>query len=422
MIVALIFIAALAMGIPIAWMLGMSGAAYIFIIDPALLSVIPQKMLSASANYALLCIPMFILAGELMGLSGDANRLMDLARAIVGHIKGGLCYVTILVGTMLGASLGSANAEAALLSATLYPELRKDGYEEDFSANLVGAVSIIGPIIPPGMTYIIYGVVANISIKQLFIAGVMPGIYMAIALSVAIFFIGLRRDWQKRKRASLREMAVALRRAVFSLVTPLLALFAIATGIATPTEAASVLSMLIIIVGVFIYRKIKIRDLPPLFIRAGITSVAILLISNMASVFGFGLAYEQVPQKIASLIVSVSDNPNVILLLINVLFLFVGMIMEPLPSLYILVPVMIPIMEKVGLDPVHIGMVLCLNLSIGLLTPPVGSALYTTSMATGVSANKMVRSVWPWCAVLIVVLFVITYIPQSFMWMVNLVR
>jgi tripartite ATP-independent transporter DctM subunit len=215
MIIAVVFIVALAMGIPIAWMLGMCGVSYILSIDPGLIVVLPQKMLGASANYALLCIPMFILAGELMALSGDVNRLMDLARVVVGHIKGGLCYVTILVGTMLGASLGSAIAEAALLSSTLYPELKKDGYEEEFAADLVGSVSIIGPIIPPGMTYIIYGVVANVSIKKLFIAGIMPGIYMALALSAAIFFIGLGRSWKKRQRASIREMLVALRHSLF---------------------------------------------------------------------------------------------------------------------------------------------------------------------------------------------------------------
>jgi tripartite ATP-independent transporter DctM subunit len=421
MIIAVVFIVALALGIPIAWMLGMCGVSYIFSMDPALIIVLPQKMLGSAANYGLLCIPMFILAGELMALSGDVNRLMDLARVFVGHIKGGLCYVTIMVGTMLGASLGSAIAEAALLGATLYPELRKDGYEEEFSANLIGATSIIGPIIPPGMPYIIYGVVANVSIKKLFIAGIMPGIYMALALSVTIFLLGLKRDWKKRKRVSIKEMFTALRRAAFSLLTPALALISIATGIATPTEAAAVLSMLILIVGIFVYKKIKIKDLPPIFIKAGVTSVAILLISDMAGLFGFALAYNQIPQHIATAVTSFSSNPYVILLMINVLFLFVGMIMEPLPAQYILVPVMIPIMERVGLDPIHIGMVLCLNLMIGLLTPPVGSALYTTAMATGVSPNKMIKTIWPWCGVLIVVLFFITYVPQSFMWLVKLV-
>ena len=421
MIVAVVFIVALAIGIPIAWMLGLCGITYIATIDLSLLAVIPQKMMSGAANYSLLCIPLFILAGELMALSGDVDRLCAFARTVVGHIKGGLCYVTILVGTMLGASLGSAIAEAALLGGTIYPELRKDGYEEDFSASLIAAVSVIGPIIPPGMTFVIYGVVANISIQKLFVAGIMPGIYMAIALSTAIFLIGLTRDWPRQGKAKFKEFLIALKNASFSILVPAVTLIALATGIATPTESAAVLSMLILLVGIFIYRKIKIKELVPLFTKAAVTSVAILLISNMANIFGYALAYDQIPQKIAGAIVSISSNPYVILLLINILFLFVGMIMEPMPAIYILVPVLLPVIKQFGFDPVHIGMVICLNMAIGLITPPVGSALYTAAMSTGVSANKMVKAIWPWVGVLVVVLMFITYVPDSFMWLVRLI-
>lgn len=422
MIAVVVFIVALAIGIPIAWMLGMCGTAFLVTINSSLLQVLPQKMMSGAANYSLLCIPLFILAGELMALSGDVDRLWKFAKCLVGHIKGGVCYVTVLVGAMLGASLGSAIAEAALLGGTVYPKLREEGFEEDFSSSLIAAVSVIGPIIPPGMTFVVYGVVANISIQKLFVAGIMPGIYMALALSAAIFFLGLRRDWKRNRRAKIRETLVALKEAAFSIGVPAAALIALATGIATPTESAAVLSTLILIVGIFVYRKIKLRDLVPLFSKAAVTAIAILLISNMANIFGYALAYDQVPQKIANFVISISNNKYVILLLINFLFLFVGMVMEPMPAIYILVPVLLPIINQFGIDPIHMGLIICVNMAIGLITPPVGSALYTAAMATNVSANRMVKSIWPWVGVLVVVLLFVTYVPISFMWLVNLIR
>ena len=422
MIVVVVFILALAIGIPIAWMLGMCGTAFLMTVNPMLLQVLPQKMMSGAANYSLLCIPLFILAGELMALSGDVDRLWKFAKCLVGHIKGGLCYVTVLVGTMLGASLGSAIAEAALLGGTIYPKLREEGFEEDFSSSMIAAISVIGPIIPPGMTFVIYGVVANVSIQKLFVAGIMPGVYMALALALAIFLIGLGRDWKRNKRANVRETLKALKGAAFSICVPVAALVALATGIATPTESAAVLSTLILLVGIFVYRKIKLPDLIPLFGKAAVTAVAILLISNMANIFGYALAYDQIPQKIANFVVSISDNKYVILLLINMLFLFVGMIMEPMPAIYILVPVLLPIINQFGIDPIHIGLIICVNMAIGLITTPVGSALYTAAMATNVSANRMVKSIWPWVGVLAIVLLFVTYVPTSFMWLVNLVQ
>lgn len=250
----------------------------------------------------------------------------------------------------------------------------------------------------------------------------MPGIYMALALAFAIFLMGLRRDWKVGKRARVKETLVALKEAAFSILVPTAALVALATGIATPTESAAVLSTLIVLVGMVVYRKIKVKDLVPLFAKAAITAVAILLISNMANIFGYALAYDQIPQKIASFVVSISDNKYVILLLINILFLLVGMVMEPMPALYILVPVLVPIIHQLGIDPIHIGLVICVNMAIGLITPPVGSALYTAAMATNVSANRMVRSIWPWVGVLVIVLIALTYLPGSFMWLVNLVQ
>ena len=412
MIIAVIFVVALLVGVPIAFMLGLCGIGHMIALDPSFLMSIPSKLYSSSNSLGLIAIPLFILAGDLMGLSGDVKRLCDFARALLKHVKGGLCYVTILVGAMLGASIGSANAEAALLGGILYPELTKDGYGEDFSAGLIGAVSIIGPIIPPGLPYIIYGVASGSSIKDLFMAGIIPGIMIALALSLVVFLCGRKRDWPVALRSSWKEVAIAFKNAAFSILTPTLTLVCIMTGVCTPTEAASVLAVLIMLVGVFIYRKIKIKDIAPLLIKSAALSAAVLMIGAMGGLFGYTLALDQIPGKIANFVLSLSSNKYVILLLINVLLLVVGCLMDAVPAIMILVPVLSPIIVKFGFDPVHFGFMMCLNLTIGLLTPPVGSVLYTTAAATGVSANRMIKNVWGWVGVLVVVLMICTFVPD----------
>lgn len=412
MTIAIVFLVCVVIGVPIALMLGLCGSVHLLSINPDLLVMVPQKLFTSSNSLGLMAIPLFILAGDLMGLSGDVKRLCDFARALLKHVRGGLCYVTIAVGAMLGASLGSANAEAALLGGVMYPELRKDGYKEEFSAGLIGAVSIIGPIIPPGLTYIIYGVASGSNIKDLFMAGIIPGIMIALALSVVVFFYGRSHQWVRSERSSGKEVWTAFKNAAFSILTPLITLSFIMLGICTPTEAASVLATLILIVGIFIYKKIKLKDLPPLFYKSAILSAAVLLIGAFGGVFGHSLALDQIPSKIANFIIALSNNKYVVLLLINILLLIVGMLMDAVPAIIILVPVLAPIITKFGYDPIHFGFIMCLNLTIGLLTPPVGSVLYTTCAATGVSADKMIKHIWPWVAVLAFVLLLSTYLPD----------
>lgn len=418
MIVAIVFVVAIIIGVPIALMLGMCGITHMFVMDPSYLSAIGSKLFSSSNSLSMLAIPLFILAGNLMGMSGDVKRLCDFCRALLRHIKGGLCYITIVLGTLLGASLGSANAEAALLGSILYPELVKDGYGEEFSADLIGTVSIIGPIIPPGLPYIVYGVAAGCSIKDLFMAGIIPGVLIAVCLALSVFFMGRKRNWPKALRASRHEVWVAFKKAAFSLLTPLLTLICIMTGVCTPTEAAAVLATLILFVGVVIYRKIKIKDLPKVFVEAAVLSAACLMIGAMGGLFGYTLALDQVPTAIANFITGLSTNRFVVLLLINILLLIVGCLMDAVPAIMILVPVLTPVIVKLGINQVHFGFIMCLNLTIGLLTPPVGSLLYTTAAATNLSADRMVKSIWwPWIAILFAVLMIVTYCPFLTTWL-----
>ncbi|MFZ5754172.1 MAG: TRAP transporter large permease [Bacillota bacterium] len=417
MLIAIVFLLTLLIGVPIAFILGMCGFAHFLIIDPSLLSALPQRLFVSANNYGLLAIPLFILAGELMEISGDVERLTDFARALVGRIKGGLAYVMVILGFLLGGPLGSANAEAALLSSTLFPQMKKDGYDDVFTAGLIGAISVVGPLIPPGMLLVVYGVASGVSISALFMSGIMPGIYLTIALGLTVYFLGRKQNWPVTQWQGSRYVWYTFKRAFFSIAAPIAVLIAIATGICTPTEAAAVASMLTLLIGYFVYRKIKLRELVPIFLRTGVMSGAVLIIGAMGGVFGWTLAMDQVPQKIAAFMLSITDNPLLILLLINILLLVTGMFMDAIPAVMILVPVLMPIVKEMGFDPVHFGLMMCFNLTVGLLTPPVGTVLYTTSMATGVSVDRLFKPIWVWVAVCIGVLLFITYFPGSIMFL-----
>jgi len=421
MLMIIIFIITLVMGVPIAFSLGLTAVVGLWQSNPAFLIAIPQKLFSTSSNYSLMAIPLFILAGELMALSGDVVRLMNLARALIGRVKGGLAYVSIILGMFLGGLLGMANAVAALLSTTIYPEMIKDGYEEDFCACFIGSVSIIGPLIPPGLLLVIYGVASGTSIADLFMAGVTPGIMVAAVLSIVIFILGRKADWPvSHHPSSGKDIVIALKKAAFSVFAPFITVVSIACGVATPTEAAAVVGVLVFLVGAFVYKKIKFKDMTKVLIRTATISGAILIISSMGGVLGWNLAIAMIPQTIAKGIASVSENPLVVMLLIQILLFFVGMVMDSAPAVMILVPVLMPVIKQYGIDPVHFGLLMCFNLSIGLLTPPVGTVLYTTSTATGVPADKMIKSIWPWVLVLFVVLMFVAYVPDSIMWLPRL--
>ena len=421
MLMVIVFLLTLLLGVPIALSLGLTAVAGLLTTDPTLLIAIPQKLFATSNTYSLMAIPLFIMAGELMGLSGDVNRLMDLARVAVGRVRGGLAYVSIILGAMLGGLLGMANAAAALLSTIIYPEMVRDGYEEDFSACFLASVSIIAPMIPPGMLFVIYGVASNTSIADLFMAGLPAGIMIAVVLCGIIFVTGRKSQWPISKgHTTSKELFQKLRAAAFSVLAPFITFTSIALGVATPTEAAAVVCVLVALVGTLVYKKIKLRDLSKVLVRTAISSGAILIISGMGGVLGWYLSIAQVPQAIARGITAISSNKYIIMLIIQAFLFFVGMIMDSAPAVMILVPVFMPIIKQFGFDPVHFGLLMCLNLSIGLLTPPVGTVLYTTSTATGVPTDRMIKSIWPWVLSLTAVLMIIAYIPDAVMWLPNL--
>lgn len=422
-IVMTVFVVALVIGIPIAFLLGITGMVHLAIINPQLLAELPQRLFSSASSSSLLAIPMFIIAGDIMNRSGDVDRLLRFVKSLVGMLKGGLCYVTVILGLLLGSSLASSNAEAAMLSTALYPKLKEDGYDSKFLAGLIAATSVIGPLIPPGLLMVIYGVASGASIKELFLAGILPGIMLAIALCAVVFFTGRRHgEWPVTKFSGWKEVGISFRKALLSLTLPILVLVFIATGVCTPTEAAAVLSFLFLINGLFNYKTLKLKDIYGICLNGGIVAGSILIIGSMGGIFGWTLAYDQIPQKIASGILNITSNPTLVLLILNVLILFLGMIMDAVPAVMILVPVLMPLVKAMGYDPVHFGIVICFNLTIGLLTPPVGTVLYTTSLSTGVPVNDLFKSIWPWVGVCIFVLLLCTYMPDLVMLIPRLLR
>jgi len=352
--------------------------------------------------------------------SGDVARLADFARALVGRVKGGLAYVMVVLGALLGGPLGSSNAEAALLGSTLYKEMTKDGYDDVFSSCLVAAVSIMGPIIPPGLILVVYGVTAGISISELFFAGFMPGVYLALAYGVTVYVVGRKKKWPVTEWQGFGNVWHTFKRAFLTILSASLVLVFIVVGVATPTESAALASVATFLIGRFVYKTLRFRDLMPLCLKTGLFCGAIMLIVAGASILGWTLPMDQVPQKIAAGILGISTNPIIVLLLINLLLVLVGTAMETIAAVIILVPVFAPLVGQLGIDPVHFGIIVCLNLTIGQMHPPVGVVLYTTSMATGVQVNRLLWPIFRWVGVALLVLLVVTYFPDLVMFVPNL--
>ncbi len=422
MLMIIVFIVTLIIAVPIAFVLGIVSLVGFLELDFNLLIAIPQRAFAMANSNSLMAIPLFIVFGELLELSGDIGRLMDFSRALVGRIKGGLAYVCLLLGFFLGGPLGTANAEAALLGSTIYPEMVKDGYEGSFTACFIATISVIGPLIPPGVLLVIYGVASDTSIAELFMAGVMPGCYLTIGLGIIIFLVGRKSKWPLTEWLGWENVFRTFYKALFSLFVPIFTLGIIMFGVATPTESAAVAAVFTLVVGMFIYRKIKIKDLPPLLLKSAVTSGAILIIVAMGGVLSWLIAMDQTPQKIASLVMGLTNDKYAVLLLIQIILFVVGCVMDATPAILILVPVFMPIIKYFGFDPVHFGLLMVFNLTIGLLTPPVGTVLYTTAMTTRVPVDRMVKSIWPWVVLCYIVLLFVAYVPQSIMWLPEMMR
>lgn len=423
MIVAIAFVVFLAIGTPVAFVLGLTALTHIATVgNQAFLTIMPQRMFTAVDKFELMAIPFFMLAGELMSYGGIARRLINFTRTLVGQFRGGMAYVNILVGMFMAAIMGSATAEAAARAPILVPAMEEEGYDTDFSAAVTAAGSLLGPIIPPSMVFIVYGVSAGVSVGALFLGGVFPGLLLTALLCAVVYAVARRRNYPiSEKNPSLAKFFRAFGEAGPSLLLPPIIVGGILSGLFTPTESAVIASVYAFILGFFFYRELKREHLFKVFLNTGVTSAAIVLIMGTANIFGWSLAIQQVPQKIAMGLTAISSNPVVVMILINLLLLFIGCIMEGLAAMIVLVPVFLPLMAKLGLDPVHFGVVISVNLIIGLITPPVGLVLYIISGMTKVPMGRLSRALVPFIAVSVVALAIIAFYPPIVTWLPDFV-
>lgn len=405
------FLVMIFLGVPIAFSLGLSSLIYLLLNDISL-TIVPQKLFEGINSFTLICIPGFILAGGLMNAGGITDRIIKFTKNLLGHIRGGLGLANVGASMGFGGITGTALADTASLGAVLIPSMKKEGYDAPFAVAVTSSSSTIGPIIPPSLPMIIMGTLATVSIGDLFIAGVIPGILLGIGLMLATYIISVKRSYPKEERQPFLVVFKSFWSAFWALMMPVVILFGILSGYFTPTEASIIAVVYGLIVGLFIYGDLKVRNIPKIIMNSMVTAAGIMILVGFANLFGWILVSEQIPQLIADTLLSITENPIVIILLINLLLLFVGTFMETIAAIVILFPVLLPVATQIGMDPVHFGVMMVLNLMIGLSTPPVGVCLFVASSIGKVSIGQASKALLPFLGVCLIVLLLVSFIPE----------
>jgi tripartite ATP-independent transporter DctM subunit len=406
----------MAIGMPIAYALLVCGVALMLYMDIFDSQIIAQNVINGADSFPLMAVPFFMLAGEIMNTGGLSKRIVDVALTLVGHVKGGLGYVAILAACILSALSGSAVADAAALSALLVPMMVQAGHDKARSAGLIAASGIIGPVIPPSIGFVVFGVVAGVSITKLFLAGIVPGILIGAGLWLAWW-------WEVRKerivsppKKSGREVVRALREGFWALMLPFIIIFGLKFGIFTPTEAAVVAAVYSLVVAVFIYRELKPSELFAVFVTAAKTTAIIMFLVAAALVSAWLITVSEIATAVVDLLQPFIDSPTLLLLAIMVLVVVVGTAMDMTPTILILTPILMPVIKAAGIDPVYFGVLFIVNNSIGLITPPVGTVLNVVAGVTGVSMEDLMKGVWPFMLAELAVLFLMVFFPPIVTW------
>ncbi|UCF99661.1 MAG: TRAP transporter large permease [Spirochaetaceae bacterium] len=402
--------------------MGISGMAYILIQGDFSLRILVQTMVGGVDSDTLVAIPFFIFVGRLMSRSGITKRLANFADFFVGRFRGGLAYVSIVVSFIMAGVSGSAVADASSVSAVLHPLMKERDYDDEFAAAINSSSAVIGPIFPPSIPMIFISVISGLSLGKLFLGGVIPGIMMAIFLTVMVAVISRKKNYRTVKtRMSLRRLLSLLGESIFALIGPLIVIGGIVFGVVTLVEVAALAVFYFIAVSVFIYRSIKLRDLFSIFKETAVFSASIMIIFAVVGLYQYIVATEQLGDQLLSAIVKLNMSRNLFLLFSTVFFLLMGCILDAVPVMLIFFPVLLPVAVSLGVDPTHYGVIVVLNLMIGLLTPPIGGILFIQAKIAGLDFNSMVRAVWPYTLTLIAVLLLITYLPSLVMIVPNLV-
>lgn len=399
------------MNVPIAIAIGLASVAAILFSGSIPPIVVVQKMFTAADSFPLMAVPFFILAGSLMEFGGISRRLVEFANSIVGRFSGGLAFVAITASMFFGAISGAAVATVAAIGTILIPAMVRRGYDKPFATAVQATAGTLGVMIPPSIPMIIYGVLTGVSIGALFMGGILPGILVGLSLMFVAWFISRKKGYRGDEKSSLNRIWQTFKQAILALLMPVIILGGIYGGVFTPTEAAVVAVVYGFVVGFFIYRELNLSQLKDILVTTVVGTSMIMFIIATSSVFSWILTAEQIPQVVANAILSISKNPIIILALINLLLLFLGTFMETVAAIIILVPVLLPVITQIGVDPLHFGIVLVVNLAIGMVTPPLGVCLFIGCSIADITLEDITRAVWPFILIMIADVLLLTYLP-----------
>lgn len=411
--ILVVFFLLLVAGTPIAFALGITAVLTFVKMDvPVLMSLVPQKFYSGIDMFALMAMPFFILAGDIMNRIGITQKLVKFANVLVGWIRGGLAHVNILVSIFFAGLTGAAVSDTAALGTMLIPAMEEDGYDKSFAAAITAASSIIGPIIPPSIIMVIYGSLMNVSIAGLFAAGIVPGFLVGVGLMLLTGFISKKRNYPIGKsKPTFKEVVTSFKEAIIPLLMPIIILGGILFGIFTPTEAAAVAVLYALLVGFFVFKNLKIKDIPELLYEMVKNSGPVFIILSAAAILGWILSNEQIPQMLGNTILNISENKYVVLFIINIILLVLGMFMDMTAALIILGPILHPLAVSVGIHPLHFGIIMIVNLNIALMTPPLGACLFVACGISNLTLEEISKEIWPFILIEVVVLLLVTYFP-----------
>ena len=417
----ILFIILIFFRFPIALAIGLACAGTIAFFSDIPIIVMVQRMVIGIDSFVLLAIPLFILTGKLMNAGGITDRLFSFARGLVGHVRGGLGQANIIASMIFSGMSGSAVADAGGLGTIEIKAMTDQGYPKEFSGAITIASSVIGPVIPPSIPMVLYGALAEVSVGRLFMGGIIPGILVGISLMILVYTMSIKRNYPRDKRISFKEFLIRFEKAFLPTLTPVIILGGIISGIFTPTEAAAVAAVYAFALSFFVYRTLKIKNIPKILLDTMITTAIVTFIISNASSFSYLLLLGDISGKLVNALTAITMNRYVMLLILNIVLLFFGCVMEAGVALILLVPILVPLLNIVGIDLVHFGVVMTLNLMIGVATPPIGMSLFVVSQISNMKVEDLMRSILPFLIPPIIVLFIITYIPILVTWIPNLV-
>ncbi len=423
MVIATLFIllfVLMLLGVPVAVALGTTTLITSFFFTDMDLMGIPSKVFDGLNKYTLMAIPMFILAGSLLSRGSSATRIIEFAKSLVGHLPGGLPIAAILASIIFAAVSGSSPATVAAIGSVMYGAIKQAGYNEQFAIGTIATSGTLGILIPPSIVFIVFGVTADQSIGKLFMAGVIPGLMIGVMMMVATYFLAKKSGFKGAKRATFKEQFIAFKNAFWALLIIVIVIGGIYGGIFTPTEAGAFSVMYAFFVSFFIYRDTKFKDLYKIILDSAQTSSMIFFIIANAMLFAHFLTDEQIPQHITEMIIEANMGPLMFLLIVNILLLLMGQFMEPSSVVMITVPLLLPIGVALGIDPIHLGVIMVVNMEIGMITPPVGLNLFVASGITGLSLKQVIIASLPMTSILLIGLLLITYIPEISLWLPRL--